>query len=139
MQGYQVDPTRTLTYTAQDGVLYYHFTGNRFIAMSPSGPDAFTIGTRALHRFDRVDGKLFSVTASAQGADWRGARTGAKPPAVAILGADDLKGLVGTYRGPTADPRHSGREAQKLPFERLRPTRTDAQRRAIGGPHPIPR
>jgi len=69
MQGYQVDPTRTLTYTAQDGVLYYHFTGNRFIAMSPSGPDAFTIGTRALHRFDRVDGKLFSVTASAQGAE----------------------------------------------------------------------
>ena len=136
---YQVDPTRTLTYTAQDGVLYYHFTGNRFIAMSPSGPDAFTIGTRALHRFDRVDGKLFSVTASAQGADWRGARTEAKPPAVAILGADDLKGLAGTYRGPTADPRHSGREAQKLPFERLRPTRTDAQRRAIGGPHPIPR
>ena len=106
---YQVNPTRTLTYTAQDGVLY-HFTGSRFIAMSPSGPDAFMIGTRALHRFDRVDGKLVSVTASAQGADWRGARTEAKPPAVAILGADDLKGLVGTYRGRklTFDVRSEG-------------------------------
>ena len=115
---YQVDPTRRLTYTAQDGVLYYHFTGGRFFAMRPAGPDAFTIGTRAMHRFEMIDGKPVSVTASAQGADYRAARTEAKPPAKALLApADlsglvgaDLSGLVGTYKGRTLtfDVRNEG-------------------------------
>jgi D-alanyl-D-alanine-carboxypeptidase/D-alanyl-D-alanine-endopeptidase len=98
---YQVDPTRSLTYTAQDGVLYYHFTGSRFVAMTPSGSDAFTIGRRALHRFDRVDGQPARVTASAEGADYSGTRIQAEPPAKAILAEDELRGLLGTYRGRT--------------------------------------
>jgi len=98
---YQVDSTRSLTYTAQDGVLYYHYTGAPFVAMTPSGPDAFTIGTRALHQFQRIDGKPASVTASALGADYRGVRTDSKSPAKALLAADELKGLVGSYRGRT--------------------------------------
>lgn len=98
---YQVDPTRTLTYTAQDGVLYYHYTGGHFVAMSALEPVVFTLGTRALHRFTRVDGKVSAVVASAGGADFDAVRTQERPPTTALLPTASLKGLAGLYKGPT--------------------------------------
>jgi hypothetical protein len=96
--GYQVDPTR-LDLHGSGWRLYYHYTSAAFVAMTPSGPDSFTVGTRALHRFQRVEGQPVSVMAPAPGADYRGVRMDAKPPAKALLEADDLKGLVGSYKG----------------------------------------
>ena len=120
---YQVDPTRKLTYTAQDGVLYYHYIGGRFAAMSPAAPDAFTIGTSATHQFERVDGKTVAVTASGKGADFHAVRTGDSPPTKAVLPESDIKGLLGTYRGRllTFDVRSEGgqlmvRVDKQLPY-----------------------
>jgi serine-type D-Ala-D-Ala carboxypeptidase/endopeptidase len=97
---FPLGPGQAWTFVAQDGQLWGHVTGQRFTALLPAGPDAFTLADRVRFDFTREGGQAQRVRVTGSGVQHDAPRSTVKPPAVARLPQDALQALVGRYEAP---------------------------------------
>ena len=91
------------TFVTQDGRLYIRGTGQPFLPLTPSGPDAFNYGTRARAVFEREGGKVKAVRWLVRGGVRPGHLNGEPVPAAATLPQEQLRAYVGRYHAPKFD------------------------------------
>lgn len=94
-----------LTLLAVAGELHVRLTGQPFLPVVCTGPDAWrweVVAARLLIERD-VAGRIVAVTLLQNGARQRAARTAEAPPNLRFPPSAELAPLVGVYRGPVGD------------------------------------
>ncbi len=95
---YQSPRFGTITFAAQDGVLYRRPVNGSFQPLSPAGADTFVdVDAGVMHRFSRKDGRVAILQFTQGGGAVTLARTDVAPPSQALLPPAQLQAYVGAY------------------------------------------